>query len=263
MRKVQYAGLVAFCFASMAPARALAANEFDVVSIKANNSASGVMSITPAVGGTWTAKNVSLGVLIAIAYDLRSYQISGLPKWGWSENYDVVAKAPGTPGRAEISSMLGTMLAERFQLRSHTETRPMSGYELVPDTGGPNLQNARDSDCPSSSSAPSNSVCGVVRISLSSVDTVNVDLDQLAAALGQQRDVGRPVVNRTGRDGFFNIHLKWSPTSASPDRAEPGLGDDSLSIFTALREQLGLRLKSESVQTQILVVDHAEKPSQH
>ncbi len=236
MSKGAIAGLIIgfFALAARIVAQAPAAAEFEVVSIRPNTSRTGVMSITPAVGGRFTAKNVSLGVLIAMGYDVRTYQISGLPRWGWSENYDVIAKAPGNTGRPGISSMLQSMLAERFHLQLHIETRQMKGYALVADTHGAKLRSVQDEECQPSTRAPG-AACGGFRISLSSLVGLSVDLNQLAAALGQQRDVGRPVVNKTGIAGLFDVQLKWSPVSGPQGRpAEVAPAEDALSIFKAL-----------------------------
>jgi uncharacterized protein (TIGR03435 family) len=89
-------------------------------------------------------------------------------------------------------------------------------------------------------------------------------MKQLASTLAQQRDAGRPVVDKTGIAGFFDVHVRWSAASSIAPGARSevaGAPDDSLSVFTALQEQLGLRLDPDIVETEILIVDHAERPS--
>jgi uncharacterized protein (TIGR03435 family) len=117
--------LIAACailWLSEVPARAQDAT-FEVASIKPNTSATDVMAILPPAGGRFTATNVSLGILTAVAYDVRGFQISELPGWAWSEKYDVVAKAEGNLTPAAFRSMMQQLLAERFQMRLHREQK--------------------------------------------------------------------------------------------------------------------------------------------
>jgi uncharacterized protein (TIGR03435 family) len=237
---------------------------FEVASIKPNLSGSDVMAIMPPAGGRFTATNVSLGILMAVAYDVRSFQISGLPGWAWSEKYDVIAKAEGNPNRDEFRSMLQRSLAERFQLRLHRETKAMKGYALVQNRRGAKPLKVYEGDCGPDSNK-GGAVCGGFAVNVASLDGIRVDMKQLASTLAQQRDVGRPVADKTGIPGFFDVHLRWSAAiSIAPSaRSQAVAADDSVSVFTALQEQLGLRLDPNMVETEILIVDRAERPSEN
>jgi uncharacterized protein (TIGR03435 family) len=198
---------------------------------------------------------------MAIAWDVRGFQISGLPGWAWSEKYDVIAQTDSSPSAERFRSMLQMMLADRFQVQLHSETRQMKGYALVQDKRAKPLK-LHEGEC-GPNSGKRGEVCGGFAINPASLDGVRVDMKQLASTLAQQRDVGRPVVDKTGISGLFDLHLQWTSSSPiSPAGQLPAtVADDSGSIFTALQEQLGLRLDSESVATEILAVDRAERPS--
>lgn len=227
---------------------ARAADEtFEAASIKANTSGSDRITMAPPAGGRLTATNVSLGILMAVAYDVRGFQITGLPGWAWSEKYDVDARAEGNPGHQQFLSMLQALLADRFQLRLHREARTMKGYDLVQDKHGAKALRTHEEAC-----AP-DSVCGQFAIDRAALYGARVDMKQLASTLAQQRDVGRPVVDKTGIAGTFDMQLRWGTAA----------GDEALSVFTALQEQLGLRLDADSVETEMLIVDHAERPSEN
>jgi bla regulator protein BlaR1 len=257
------AGALLLLNLNLAPARAQDAT-FEVASIKPNLSGSDVMAIMPPAGGRFTATNVSLGILMAVAYDVRSFQISGLPGWAWSEKYDLIAKAEGNPNRDEFRSMMQRLLAERFQLRLHRETKAMKGYALVQNKRGAKPLKVHEGDCGPDSNKGA-AVCGGFAVNVASLDGTRVDMKQLASTLAQQRDVGRPVVDKTGIPGFFDVHISWSAAgSIAPSAGLQAVAtDDSVSVFTALQEQLRLRLDPDMVETEVLIVDQAEKLSEN
>jgi hypothetical protein len=194
---------------------------FEAASIKPNNSGSEAIRIMPLAGGRFTATNVSLGILVSVAYDIRGFQISGLPGWAWLEKYDVVARA-------------------------------MKGFALVQDKHGAKGLKSHAEEC-GPVSDKDRAGCGGFIINIASLDGFRVNMKQLASTLAQQRDVGRPVIDKTGIAGNFDISLQWSTPA----------GDEAVSVFTALQEQLGLRLDSESIETEMLIVDGAERPSEN
>jgi uncharacterized protein (TIGR03435 family) len=265
MKKFAPAAIVVWSVLSIlcAPAHIQGAS-FEVASLKPNVSASDVMAILPPAGGRFTANNVSLGVLTAIAYDVRGFQISGLPGWAWSEKYDLVAKAEGNPRREEFLAMLQALLEDRFQLRLHREIKAMKGYALIQDKRGGKPLKVHERDCGPDSSKDGK-VCGGFAINVSSLDGTRVDMKQLASTLAQQRDVGRPVADKTGIAGVYDVHLQWSAArSIAPATQSQGLAvDDSVSLFTALREQLGMRLEPDTIETEVLIVDQARRPSEN
>lgn len=187
---------------------------------------------------------------MAIAYGVQDFQISGLPNWAWSEKYDVAATVEGSANPDQFRSMLKELLTERFQLHLHRETKPAKGYAMVQDKRGTKALQVHDEYCGPDSSKDGRA-CGGFVINAASLDGIRVSMKQLADALAQQRDVGRPVVDRTGITGTFDMQLRWSVAA----------GDEDLSVFTALQEQLGLRLDPDIVETEMFSVDHAERPS--
>jgi uncharacterized protein (TIGR03435 family) len=228
---------------------------FEVASIKRNLSGDAFMAIHPPGGDTFTATNVSLGALIVIAYDVRVFQVAGTPSWGRSERYDVTAKAEGPLNSARLRPMLQSMLAERFQLTLRTEEKELQGYALGSAKNGPKLKPSMQPECGPPGRSES-SPCGGFNVSANRIEGREVSIHGFIENLANQRDIGRPILDRTGLPGLFDISLEWTPAN-SEDTADVGA-----SIFTAIEEQLGLRLEPHQVPTRILVIDHAERPSE-
>lgn len=182
--------------------------------------------------------NTSLRDLIETAYGVRAYQISG-PDWIKSERYDIAAKTATSANRNQILAMLRTLLTERFGLALHREQKVLPVYELTVAKGGPKLQTVQN-DGHNSINSNSGHIVGE-----------KASLGGLAEALS--RRVERPVLDKTGLSGAFNFTLQWTPESASES------GADGPSIFTALPEQLGLKLVPRKDPIEILVIDRVQK----
>jgi len=208
-------------------------------------------------GGRFSAENASLGMLIMNAYRVDSSQISG---GNWlrfgGENYDIEAKADDQDPRFKAAeaaglaakqalrdSMLRSLLEDRFKLAVHRETKETSGYALVPAKGGPKLKE------PTEARSGDGSISVAARGRLRGQ---KAPLSMLAAQL--TRMVGSSVVDETGLEGGFDFNLEWTPEETPTDLAS------APSIFTAIQEQLGLRLEARQERTEIVVIDHAEKP---
>lgn len=188
--------------------------------------------------GNLVATNASLEECIRWAYDVKEYQISG-PAWLNSDeaSYDIVAKAGTAAPRKEIRLMLQTLLAERFQLKLHRETRMLPVYHLVVGKGGQKLGAAGlDADYRTFSSG-------------GTLEATHTPMAVFAEVLS--RETGRPVFDKTGIPGAFDFKLEYSPDSSS--------NSNRPSIFTALQEQLGLKLESQKGPVEVLVIDHAER----
>ncbi len=220
--------------------------EFEVASVKVPPVVSGVpydigMTIQQ---NTVTLTNVSLADCIKFAYGLSSdFQLSG-PDWIKSKElrYDIVAKtAPGTT-REQTLPMMRALLAERFKLALHSEQRLLSYYALAIAKGGPKMPEA--SDAPAS---PPAGVQGQLRIisNRMPMSTVVTILSRYMQAF---------VVDQTGLAGDFSVRLVWTPN----DRPVPD-DERGASVFTAVEEQLGLKLVSRKGPMEVLVVDRAEK----
>jgi uncharacterized protein (TIGR03435 family) len=200
--------------------------------------------------GRLAVQNMSLKNLIMLAWDVKSYQIAGGPKWLDGDRFDIVAKmdeseakAPrGNEADARIRIALQALLADRFQLRIHADSKPLSAYTLVAAKNGFKLKSAEKVHGSSNSWGP-----GQLTAKESSIA-------EFASALSSQMD--RPVVDHTGIDGVYDFTLKWSPGD-DPDAADSGAG---ASLFTAIQETLGLKLEGKKVPVPVIVIDSAEKP---
>jgi len=226
-------------------AQTTARPSFDVASIKPNNLGGGHAEDN-ASPGRWNA-SMTTKSLIEAAFDLKDFQVTGGPAWLDQDNYDIVAKTP-TPvdlGRAVLRPYLQSLLADRYHLKYHTSSKESPGYALVLAKGGPKL--TPHSGDPGSHM---NSHGTAEKINMTSV---GVSMAGLATFLAQHLD--QPVVDDTKLGGAFDFRLEWS-------RDETGQSSVA-SIFTALQDQLGLRLEARKVPVELIVVDTVDKPSEN
>ena len=199
--------------------------------------------------------NASLRNLILNAYHVRDYQISG-PDWLKSERFDVVATLPAGAARRDIPAMMQALLADRFKLAMHKESKVLPVYALVAAKGGPKLQ-------------PAEAKSGGMRMAMGPKGyhlIAKMTLETLANSLSNYVD--RPVVDMTELKGTFDIDLEFTSENApggmrsasSATEARPQ-DENSLApnIFTVLQEKLGLKLDPRKAPLDIYVVDHAEK----
>jgi uncharacterized protein (TIGR03435 family) len=216
---------------------------FDVASIKLNQTGSESRRATQQPGGIFTATNVSLKLLISRAYGVGEAQIRGGPGWIETEKYDVLAKAdtPLEMSREEVRPCLQVVLAERFLLTVHRETKQGSVYSLVVAKNGPKLKD--------SSSAGSPGISGSSGSGNASITGMRMTMARLAEYLSGQ--TGRPTLDNTGLKGVYDFRVEWATSDAS----------SGPSVFTALEEQLGLRVEATKGPIETIVVDRAEKPS--
>jgi uncharacterized protein (TIGR03435 family) len=279
------AGLpIAIGLADAQPARAQAqppeALSFEVASVKANKSGDLRSPSMILPGGRFTATNNSVRALILNAYGISAspYLLEGGPGWIDSARYDIEAKAgadvipAGTSNRvlwAKTRLMLQSLLADRFQLSVHRQTKEMPSYQLAVARNGPKLQKT-GSDCDAGVTACHGFSGNPVRLSGD-----GVDMYDLALILTFFSD--RPVVDRTGIQGLFDVKLQWNPfTTGSQPRddaprsptaeAREGPRPDLSTLPTlsgALEEQLGLKLESHKGPVEIYVIDRVESPSEN
>jgi uncharacterized protein (TIGR03435 family) len=271
---------------------------FEVASIKPNNSGDGRV-FAQTQPGRMTMTNVTLRILIRQAYQLQDFQISGGPGWIASDHFDVIAKmpegfqpAPGPPnpaaGPTPIQLMMRALLADRFKLAVHNETKDSPIYALIAARSdgklGPQLKKSA-TDCaamfaagrgrgrgpmppPPGPPQPGDPVpCGM-RIGPGNLVMGGSPLSNFANSLGMF--AGRIVLDRTGLTGNYDVSLTWTPDQL-PQRP-PGAPDGPVqlngvsidpngpSLFTAVQEQLGLKLDSQRGPVEMLVIERAEKP---
>ena len=254
-----------------APALAQAAAEnrpaFAVASIRPANADGPVsMGVGNGQGG---GHNLTLKALLAVAYRLQEFQVTGGPAWAASQRFDVEGKTEdrgADPDR--LRSMLQSLLDDRFQLRLHRETKAASAYALVAGKGGPKIKLAQDQTSPPvNGPAPPGAGPnhGAIRLGRGSLIGNAVMMSLFARMLAQRLD--RMVVDRTGLTGRFDINLQWTPVGELPygpgGNPLPPADTSGPSIFTAIQEQLGLKLESTRTTVEFLVIDHADKPGEN
>ena len=247
--------------AAMADARTM---RFDVVSIKRDktNQMGPAIVHSPPGSDTMTVVNMSPHLIIGTAYDLPLHdQIVGLPGWADSETYDIEAKiaAENAPEFHKLlpmqrNPMLQVVLADRFHMVCHLETRTLPAYALVVAKSGPKLTEVEPGILPNGLKDP-----GGISADRSSIAATTAPISLLLVVL-QQR-LGRPVVDHTGLTGRYTFKLSWTPDSASAPNVPDA--DQGASVFTAIQEQLGLKLEATHAPVQVLVVDHIERPAEN
>jgi len=196
----------------------------------------------------------TLQTLIRTAYHLTPNQVEGGPKWAESDRYDINAKSEGPAEDDELLRMLQTLLADRFKLKFHIEKKEFSGYALVVAKGGLKIHPVDKEVDRTNSDSTSQHV---------SVEFEGGTLGRLADVLSRSLPV--PVVDQTGVTGAFTFKLEWARDDLS---AGGGSSDGSgaaagPTIFTALQQQLGLKLESRKVPMDVYVIDSAEKPGEN
>ncbi len=239
---------------ALLPAAALAQRarpEFDAASIKENRSAQSGGTLRAMPDGGIQAQNIPLYGLLSYAYGLRPYQVVGAPEWIREVRYDVQAKPAERVERDQGRAMLQSLLAERFGLTFRREKRQVDGYALVrtrADRLGSNLKPSR-LDC--EKQMMSEPVCRTGGITSEGLAFTGAPLRPvLEEAIGV---TGAPVSDETGLTGTYDIEMTWA--------REPDAAGDRPSFFTALQEQLGLRLDRRRVEVDVFIVERLERPS--
>lgn len=203
-------------------------------------------------GNTYRGSNVPLLRVVRLAYAPIQEFVGGT---GWidSERYDILAKADGQPTRQQMQLMLRSLLADRFKLVVHKETREKPAYALVlarPDgKPGPGLRRSEVDCSPANRDKAPKGACGF-RAAQGLIASRSATMEMLAAELIL---TGRLVVNRTGLTGAYEFDLRWTPDEF----------DTSSELITALREQLGLKLEPIRAPVEVIVIDKAERPSEN
>lgn len=229
------------------------AQQFEVASIKTVETNSGSSGINTG-HGRLDATNVTLQRCIIGAWGVGPNQIVGGPAWLTTDRFQISAKAAEpVDDDAVLNLMLRRLLADRFQLALHTETRTMQAYLLEVAKGGPNPAKLRKTAEPVPAGASTTTNGSNTQ---TSIDARQTSMDLFARVLA--RELRLPVVDRTGLSGDFDFKLSWTPDRI---RAAAPADSDLPTIFTALQDQLGLRLRAEKAPIEVLVIDRAEKPS--
>jgi uncharacterized protein (TIGR03435 family) len=218
------------------------AQSFEVAAIKLHTGEVASVGISTS-GPRVTVSAMSVSNLVRYAYDLKNYQVAGGPDWASSDRWDIFAKGEGGGlTRGQVRKMIEALLADRFQVKLHREAKEMAVYALIVGKGGPKLRKS----APDTTSRLMMDGTRTTRIT-----TTNGSMEQLVAQLSGHMD--RPVLDKTRLTGSYDYKLEWASVDAPPDV-------NVASIFSALQEQLGLKLESTKGAIEILVIDHVEKP---
>jgi uncharacterized protein (TIGR03435 family) len=189
--------------------------------------------------------------MLVLGYGMHKRQIVGAPDWAVNERWDVkgVPDLPGQPGLKQFQGMVRKVLAERFGFQSHTDTRELTAYVLMVGKGGAKLaKSAGDPNGPMNESDQGNS-------GQRTLEVTNASLSDFALVMKFFLD--RPMVDQTGLAGKYDFRLKWTFDEAKA----PTDGSAAPSVFTAIEEQMGLKLELAKAPTEVLVVDKVERPS--
>jgi len=265
--------------------------KFEVAAVKQNRSGSNQVMIGGGAGGRYNTSNVPLRLIIRTSYQIQDFQLIGGPDWIGTDRWDIVAKAegelpPAPPGQVgPMQLMVRSLLADRFKLVVHRETREMPIYALVlareDKRLGPQMKEST-TDCtpgarrgappPAPPQPGERPPCGT-RLAPGNLSSGGTLLSQLATTLSNS--VGRTVVDKTGLTARYDFDLKWTPDGMAaggglgiPGGA-PGPGGppptdpNGPSLFAAVQEQLGLKLESQRGPVEVLVIDSVERPTEN
>jgi bla regulator protein blaR1 len=251
---------------------------FEVSSVKPNKSEGQMMLLRGTPSG-FIAENMPLRELIRQAYRVQNSQIVGAPGWIDSARFDIEGKVAESDASAygkltaeEHGAIMQPILADRFHLKVHTETRDLTVFVLVSAKGGAKLHEATPGDTYVNGlkGPDGTSRAGLMRMGPGELTAQAVSIPEFARMLSQQLS-GSIVQDETGIAGNYDLHLQWTPDRDAPAMmGGPGngapesgkaAGSAGPSLFTALQEQLGLKLESRKVPVPVLVIDHVEQPS--
>jgi uncharacterized protein (TIGR03435 family) len=269
---------------------------FEVVSIKPFDASGGVTPRISMPPGRYDHAGMPLWLLFMQALRVPADRIIGLPDWVDTERYTIAAKAPDGPPPSPMAMavMMANLLKDRFKMVTHTETREMPVYNLVfarsDKRFGPSLKET-SAECQAAIAARIEAAqrgpvpaaptggsggCGFTLINPGIASFSGIQMAQITQFLTQS--VGRPVIDKTGLAGYYDYTLKWTPQPGSgmpspfglPSRGLPGGTPDALqspadpnapNLFTAVQEQLGLRLEAGRGPVEVIVIDRLEKPT--
>jgi bla regulator protein blaR1 len=243
---------------------------FEVASIKPNKSGEPNVRLMFTPNG-FSATNAPLGEVIRLAYQVQEFQMSGGPPWINSERYDIEAKVDSSVAEKlnqldmdQHRLLLRPLLEDRFQLKVHQETKELPIYALVVAKNGPKLHAAKPDDTyPEGIKGPDGvGHPGLMRMGPGGITAQGLPMATIARLLSQQ--LGRTIVDKTGLTGNYDVNLKWTPDNGPGSMMGPDskpTPDSGPSIFTAIQEQLGLKLESQKGPVEVLVIDRVERPS--
>jgi uncharacterized protein (TIGR03435 family) len=246
-----------------APPKPMAADadpDFEVATIKPNNSGAASMQQLTINGRDFTVRNGSLGDLIAFAYNVQMKQIVNGPDWLDKDRFDIAAKTEpeGMPNVDQLRTMVRKLLADRFQLKFHHDKREMAAYVLTAEKSNKLSPSQAKIPLPGFGFGPAKTGLGL--------NVRNATMDEFAGFL-QSAVLDRPVVNKTGIDGRYDMTMSFTPDLTQFNGRPPKIPeladgvDPAPDLFLGLQQQIGLKISSEKTAVDVIAIDHAEKPS--
>lgn len=204
-----------------------------------------------AVGDRFTIRGQSVASLMMFSYSIDKHQIADAPDWAAKATYDIegTTDTPGEPSLRQQQEMIRKLLTDRFQLEFHREKRPLSVYALQIEKGGPKLTPAAAPNAQPDQDANNHGT---------EVTQIYTSASMADFILGMQFFLDRPIVDQTGLTGRYDLKLRYTY-----DESRAADADASPGLFTAIREQLGLKLEATKAPTNVLVIDHVERPSEN
>jgi uncharacterized protein (TIGR03435 family) len=258
---------------------------FEVATIKASDPGQRGTQIMNQPGGRLVMRGLTVLGMVTQAYNVRNFQVTGAPGWVSNDRWDLEARSeegsippqtgPPDPTKpSPIGLRLQSLLEDRFQMKLHRETKELPIYELSVAKGGPKIklnddqtpykERERGAPPPPPGQRGGQMSRFSMRVGRGSLEAVAMDIDLIAQTLASQ--LGRPVLNKTGLKGLYDVKLTWTPDPAlqgpgGPDA--PPADPSGPSIFTAIQEQLGLKLDSAKGPVELLVIDSVQRPSEN
>jgi uncharacterized protein (TIGR03435 family) len=217
---------------------------FDAASVKPNKLDDRIVTLDAGPGGRFAARGYTLKLLIQQAYEIKGFQILGGPGWLDEDRYDVEARGKANATRHEVNQMLRQLLAERFALQLHPVQKQMQGFAL---------KVAGDAARMTPSKA-TNEAATMRRDAKGALVADGLSMPAFAKAVGAY--VSKPVVDQTGLPGLYDFRIRWTERADQLSGAEQ---PDNISLITALRDQLGLKLVSKRVTANLVQIDRASK----
>ncbi len=260
MHRIAVCVLFAATLFAQAPAKTPPDLRFDVASLKPSEGLEPGGGIRPEPGGqTYKATNCPIKTMIQVAYRVKADQIVGGPAWLDTDRFDMEARAEKPSSADELHVMLINMLMDRLQLKFHHEKKDMPMYALMVDKGGPKLtpHEAANAGEPWIDQAQE-------KFLHMKLKATSAPMDYFAFRLSQLLDL--PVVDLTNLHGGYDFNLEYTrdlppgfPEGGKINGEEPDTSGPT--IFAAVKQQLGLQLKPQKGPVEVIVIDHAEKPS--
>jgi len=242
-----------------------AAKQFEVATVKENRATDPrAWRLGPPEHGSVSIENLPIHKIVASSFRVQDSMVFGLGSMD-SVRYDIVGKGPDPKAtNPEVWEMMRALLAERFRMKYHLETRQLPIYALVVAKGGPKLKRPEDGPCAAKIQAGEN--CGDIGpIAPFAVGIVNMPIGALIGGLGRAIQ-DRPIVDKTGLTGKYDARVLWIPDNMKPEdlaNIPAEFRPEDVSLFTAMEQQLGLKLEAQKGPVRVVVVDSIEKPAEN